>query len=974
MWQQKPTMSYPPLSPHHTEEMRAFLRQLREKASRISLEHVAWIEAFATTREGASLLHILAHNSPYLSHVLLKETLFFQQMMTEGFDSCFSRLMEECRAVPFLCRMEEMMHMLRFFKQKTALLVAIADIMGVWELEKITRSLSVFAAIAVNNCVNTLLGIAAKNGEIQPEDISNPAENSGLIVLAVGKLGSWELNYSSDIDLVVFFDSEKARYTGRQTMQHFFVRLARDLVHMMQDRNSHGYVFRTDLRLRPDPGSTPLAVSVLAAESYYESVGQNWERAAMIKARFIAGDIEAGERFLYNTIRPFIWRKHLDFAAIEDIRSIKRQIESRNNQTTADLAGYNIKIGHGGIREIEFFVQTQQLIWGGRDRSLRVAPTCEVLHALASAKHITPETADTLAAIYRYYRTLEHRLQMVADQQTHSLPTTESGLSDIAIFMGAESRDTFLQDLREKLTTVKTYYRALYPSSPSLGADGHNLVFTGIENDPETVKALIAMGFSDGEMVASLIRGWHHGRYSSTKTQRARELITELVPKILKAMARTANPDMAFLKFDNFLSRLPDSIPLFSLFYANAPVLNLVAELMGSYPYLAENLSRRPALLDYVLSPDFLGPLSSVTLLRSELEQQMGYAASYDEMLDIARLWTHEHQFQVGVQLIQRVIPPKQARLALSDIAETVLNVCFHKTQDAFARQHGYVEGGQFAIIAMGKLGSRNLSFRSDIDLVLVYDVPEGESYSNGKDPLSIVQYYTRLSRKFIHSFTALTPEGTLYAVDMRLRPSGDDGALCTRFKTLDGYFDGTAATWEYMALTRARVIVAEPAFAARINQLIQSKLIRTRERHRLAADILDVRRRIAQTHIPASRWRVKYAQGGVIDVEFIAQFLQLAHASHTPEILSTDTVAVFAACGEHRILSEEAARDLQEAALFLFDIQSILRLAYEGKLTDGVKDVLTATLKQENVAAIEARLLFVQEQVRRYFMLVISG
>lgn len=950
--------------PAHPQEATASLSQYLEKAGRISPEHQAWATAFAGTEHGQKLLLAVFGNSPYLSQLLLKNPVFFEQAMKDGYDDAFGQLLEDIQHLPAFTRTEEVMEALRIAKQKAALLIALADITGEWKLEKVTSALSVFATFTLNVAVNFLLQSAAHLHEITLEDATNPSKHSGLIVLAMGKMGSQELNYSSDIDLVIFFDSDKVRYIGKHTAQHFCVRFARDLVRIMQERTSQGYVFRTDLRLRPDPGSTPLAVSVSAAEIYYKQVGQNWERAAMIKARAVAGDIACGEHFLQKVIRPFIWRKYLDFAAIEDIRSIKRQIESKNGQVAADLGGYNIKIGHGGIREIEFFVQTQQLIWGGREPLLRVDGTCNALAALAKARHITHEAAEELAHIYRYYRMLEHRLQMVADHQTHSLPTTEAGLAHIAIFMGYTTTEDFITDLRQKLATVKKHYRALFPSSASLGADGKNLVFTGIENDPETVKAIIAMGFTDGEMICGRIRGWHHGRYPSTQTKRARELLTELVPQILKSMAQTASPDMAFLKFDEFLSRLQDGVLLFSLLYAHPHILNLIAELMGSYPYLAENLSRKPALLDYVLCTDFLGPFSSPESLTAELGTLLKEARDYEDALDIIRRWTHERQFQVGVQLVRGIISPFQARRYLSDIAETVLAACLNETEKSFAAQHGTLEGGKIAIVAMGKLGGRNLSFRSDIDLILVYDAPAGEEAS---------LYYNRLSRLFINALTARSAEGKLYEVDMRLRPSGNDGPLCTHFKTLDVYFDSTAQSWEYMALTRGRVIMAEEAFGAAITSLIHTKLTKHRMKETLAADIIDIRRRIDQVHHTTDSWKVKYVRGGLIDIEFIAQFLQLIHASQFPALLSTDTVNCFTTCAEHGIIPAETATTLAEAALFLFDIQSILRLAYEGKLTQGVKNVLVSTLKQQQFDDIERQLLTVEQQVREYFSTIIG-
>jgi len=383
-------------------------------------------------------------------------------------------------------------------------------------------ALSRFADAAIGSAVRHLLRSAMAAGSFEPPDPDDPERDSGLIVLGLGKLGGGELNYSSDVDLILLYDASLTPLRDREGARDFFARLARGLVRILDERTGDGYVFRTDLRLRPDPRSTPLAMSVAAALTYYESVGQNWERAALIKARPVAGDRLAGSRFLLE-LQPFVWRRNLDFAAIADIHSIKRQIQAHRGGGRIAVEGHDIKIGRGGIREIEFFAQTQQLIWGGRQRELRTATTCGALQRLATAGHIANATAETLIEDYRFLRRVEHHLQMIDDQQTHRLPADAAGLAHLATFLGYDGADRFVSDLRHHLGSVEGHYAGLFEEAPSLAGPG-NLVFTGTEDDPETLATLARLGFTDPERIAGMVRGWHHGRMRATRSQRAREI------------------------------------------------------------------------------------------------------------------------------------------------------------------------------------------------------------------------------------------------------------------------------------------------------------------------------------------------------------------------------------------------------------------------------------------------------------------
>ncbi|HEX3501203.1 MAG TPA: bifunctional [glutamine synthetase] adenylyltransferase/[glutamine synthetase]-adenylyl-L-tyrosine phosphorylase, partial [Stellaceae bacterium] len=727
---------------HHSPDLIAFARALIEDPA------------------GKALLESVFGNSPFLTQCCLREIGFLRSLLEQGPDAIFAELIDalnrQCREAGGDVAMDttSLMSALRVAKRRAALLIALADIAGKWPLGRVTTALSDLADATLAVAIRHLLGNAARAGAIALTEGGDVERDCGLIVLGMGKLGARELNYSSDIDLILLYDPERVRYRGRATIQQCFARLARDLVRILDERTADGYVFRTDLRLRPDPASTPPAISVEAALNYYESAGQNWERAALIKARPVAGDRAAAKAFL-GELRPFLWRKHLDFAAIQDIHSIKRQINAHRGGARIAIAGHNIKLGRGGIREIEFFAQTQQLIWGGRLPELRVSGTCEALLALAHAGRIKRHVADEMIASYEFLRRVEHRLQMIDDAQTHSLPAGGEGMRRVAIFFGYAAIDDFTNDLRHHLTQVEKHYARLFEEAPSLAGSG-NLVFTGIEDDPETLATLHGFGFAEPEAVAAAVRGWHHGRYRATRSQRAREILTELIPALLKAFGGTANPDSAFTRFDQFIARLPAGVQFFSLLHANPALLELIAEIMGSAPRLAEQLARQPILLDGVLSSDFLAAPADRATLAAELSRALAAARDFGDVLDVARRWTNDRKFHIGVNILRGRIGGDAAGTAFADLAETVIDELLPPVTAEFARAHGHVAGGEFAVLGLGKLGGREMTVTSDLDLLLLYDFPAESEVSDGPRPLPSVTYYARLSQRLINALTVL--------------------------------------------------------------------------------------------------------------------------------------------------------------------------------------------------------------------------
>jgi glutamate-ammonia-ligase adenylyltransferase len=920
--------------PGNPERAEAGLIRLRESLAQDE-GRTAFLSDLESDAAGHALLAAIFGNSPYLSRCLMHEMDTLRNLLTEGPDAAFATLMQDTeRALAVETSQNRVMSELRRAKRRCSLIAGMADLAGLWPLEKITGALTSFAEESLHVAARYVLGAAASQGRIELADPENPEKDSGYIVLGMGKLGARELNYSSDIDLIVLYDADKVRGVTHDALASLFVKATRQLINFVDARTADGYVFRTDLRLRPDPGATPIAISTEAAESYYESVGQNWERAAMIKARPVAGDIAAGEDFLRH-LRPYIWRKNLDFAAIQDVHSIKRQINAHRGGARIAVNGHNVKLGRGGIREIEFFCQTQQLIWGGRIPELRGRGTIETLHALAAIERIDRQTAVEMEAAYEFLRRLEHRLQMVNDEQTHELPRSDEGINQIAMFMGYANEATFRDDLLHHLGRVEHHYAYLFEEAPELGGGGA-LVFTGGENHPDTVKTLEEMGFADGGSISNIVRNWHHGRYRATRSERARQILTEIMPRLLQAFARTPNPDKAFARFDEFIAGLPAGVQLFSLFYANPPLLDMVAEIMGGAPRIADWLSRNPSLLDAVLTGDFMEPLRPRAELAGELQAALEQARDYEDVLELTRRWTNDQKFRVGVQILRGVIGGVAAGESLTAVADTVLAALLPRVEAEFARRHGRIPGGGLAILALGKLGSGELSPTSDLDLVFVYDHAEDAAESDGAKPLPPGVWFGRLCQRLISAITAPTAEGSLYEIDMRLRPSGNAGPTASRLDGFERYYREEAWTWEHMALTRARVVAATTAeVGKRVADVVRQALMQKRDSDRLLVDVADMRIRMAKQHRGESRWDVKHHRGGLVDVEFIAQYLQLLHASHHPVIIIGNTAERLRHIGDAGIIDPHEVEILMNALGLWWRLQDALRLIVPGGLDE---------------------------------------
>jgi glutamate-ammonia-ligase adenylyltransferase len=872
----------------------------------------------------------------------------------------------------------DLMTALRQAKRRAAFLIALADLAGIMTAAETTRSLSLFAGAATAAAIDHLLLAGAEAGKLTLADPDQPSQGSGLIVLGMGKLGGFELNYSSDIDIVVFYEPEAGILVDPDEGTETFARLLRRLIRILQDRTGDGYVFRTDLRLRPDPGSTPLAIPVEAAILYYEGRGQNWERAAYIKARPIAGDLQAGERFL-KELTPFVFRKYLDYAAIADIHSIKRQIHVHKGHGEIAVKGHNVKLGRGGIREIEFFAQTQQLIAGGRIPELRVKSTEAALQALETNKWIDAQTCAELIEAYWFLRGVEHRVQMVHDEQTHSVPTTEAELRRVAFMLGFSDTAAFSSALTKRLKTVERRYARLFEQESKLSGETGNLVFTGQKDDPDTLKTLAQLGFKRPEDISRAIRGWHYGRYRATQSVEARERLTELTPDILTVFGQTRRADEALFDFDRFIAGLPSGIQVFSLLSSNPSLLSLIATIMSAAPRLARIISAKPHVFDGMLDPTLISELPTRAYLERRLTAFLSGAVHFEDVLDRLRIFAFEQKFLIGVRLLTDAIGAEAAASAFTDLADLVIGQALAAVRRELEAAHGKLPGGEVVVLGMGKLGSGEMTAGSDVDIILLYD-HDDDAVSDGPKPLDANRYFTRMTQRLIAALSAPTAEGVLYEVDMRLRPSGNKGPVATRLRAFEKYQLEEAWTWEHMALTRARVVSGDRDLAAKAEEIIARVLARPGDKSKIATDVAEMRAMIDKEKPPRDIWDVKLIAGGLVDIEFIAQYFALiAPLSGLGDVArDPGTEATLARLGPSFL--EPADLDAVIAALRLYSaFAQMARLCVEGDFViadapDGLKDLICQIAEAPDIRVLEAEIRRMSAQVRKIFKAVVKA
>ena len=945
--------------------------------------------------EVAAMLRGLGGNAPYLADLALREVATLRLLIRSGPDAAVAAAMRRVATARPTAPRAQVAGIVRGAKRAVALAVAVADIGGLWSLDQVTAALSDLAEQTLCLCTAHLLRAGHEAGELRLPHPGEPNRGCGFTVLGMGKLGARELNYSSDIDLILLHDPDAGVYHG-DAARAFYTRLSRDLVTLMEARDADGYVFRTDLRLRPDPAATPPCISLPTAISYYESMGQNWERAAMLKARPVAGDIALGHAFL-EAIRPFIWRRHLDFAAVSDIHAMKRRIDAHKGTAldtglgpAARIAGHDVKLGEGGIREIEFLAQTLQLVWGGRDPGLRTRRTLEALRLLVRAGHVPARTAAGLARSYRFLRQVEHRLQMVADRQTHSLPERAEQLAAFALFMGFADAQDFADTLLRHMGRVQAGYSSWFKDVPGDEPDIGAMDFGVTEAPPETLQRLAALGFAQADTIVKAVRAWQSGRIRALRSQRSQELMGQILPRLLTALSRQPQPDSAFARLDEFLTRLPAGVQLLSLIERNPALLGRIAAILGAGPSLADHLARTPSALEGLLAPEGVG--DPARLIRARL----GDARLLEDAIAIIRSTVREEDFAISVATMEGRLDADAAGEARAALAGAALGALLGPVLEDFARRFGRVRRGEMVLVVMGKAGGREMMAGSDLDMMLIYDHPETVSESTARAParpLPASQWFIRAVHAFVAALTAPDGEGKMFSVDMRLRPSGNKGPVAVSLAAFERYHAADAQglgapvlgawTWERMALTRARVVAGPPGLRRRVEAAILRALASAGPPTRIRTDAAAMRARLLRDLPPAGPWDVKLRAGGQIEVEFIAQVLQLVHGPAAPPLFSPTTLGALRRLQAAGVLADDDAALLVRADRIWRTVQGMLRitLGQAGgarepgeRLSDASADALlravaVAGVEAVDVGALRANLDDLAQQVRAAFI-----
>ncbi len=808
------------------------------------------------SRRQSALDRLDAH-APFLARLAVLNPDDVARFLNDGTDVALA-------AVTAPTSGDDIMRSLRQWRGRLALLFALGDLSGEHDVATTTRLLSNFADQACD------AALAAAFAERVPDEAPR-----GLAVIALGKLGSHELNYSSDIDPILIFDPDTLPRRQRDDPGEAAVRIARRMTEILSARTGDGHVLRVDLRLRPHPEVTPIVLPVDAAISYYESEALAWEQAAFIRSRASAGDRALGEQFL-SAIQPFIWRRSLDFRQLKEIGAMSDRIRDHFAQGQAFGPGFDLKRGRGGIREIEFFAQVHQLIYGGRDPSLRVPATVDALAALAAAGRIEADDATRLSDHYATLRRIEHRLQMIEDQQTHCLPVQESALDCVAQLDGEANGAALLAALAPVVADVGSCYDRLV---------AERAVTTGLPRDEDALAAqLVAAGFEPPAAALRTIAEWRGGKLRALRSPAALDALETMLPELVKAIGAAPDPDATLTRFDKLVAGLPSAINFFHLLGAQPALARIAMRILSLAPTLADALGTRVELIEGLIDQRaFDAPANKEQLLA---EWKPGLAAlDYERLLDRVRDHVGERRFAYGVQLIAGSTDPLVVACGYSELAEAALTVLADATVAEFVAAHGRIPDSELVVLALGRLGGRALTHASDLDLIYLF-TGDHLAESDGPRPLGATTYYNRLAQRVTGAMSVPTAAGKLYDVDTRLRPQGAQGPLVVTLDSFERYQREEAWTWEHMALLRARPVYGSDKARGEVERIIAELLNVPRDPAKLAADAAEMRSKIA-AHKPANgALDIKGGPGGLVDLEFAMQVTQLGSGKcHDPNI-----------------------------------------------------------------------------------------
>jgi len=914
----------------------------------------------------AGFLDCVFANSPYLARLARSRAAIIQLLADQPSATVLEALMQAVAETALHSQSEdEFGSQLRTLKGDAHLVLALAELSGALDVMDAAKQLSEFADICVRSALAGLVRLGHEDGKFDRYDnFDNPVP--GVFILALGKLGADELNFSSDIDLVAFYEPELLDGAIADNPGKRLPRLIKALAQILNENTAEGYVFRVDLRLRPDPSATPPIISINAAMNYYESLGQNWERAAYIKARPCAGDEAAAREFL-QALRPFIWRRTLDYAAVEDIHSLARQIQAVGDRAKIRPAGHDLKLGKGGIREIEFYAQIPQLVMGGRMRELRVTSPYRALECLAASAVVDTGVADALRQNYRFLRQVEHRVQMINDEQTQTLPIDDTMRARIARLSECQTLDALDDCVETTLRSVHQHFTEQFAGGDSLADDLGSLVFTGVEPTRETLETLEALGFKFPDTAWARMNAWLAGKARAVRTTRARQVLTRVAPRLLRAMSATGEPDSAFTRFASFIEGLPSGVQPLSMLENEPNLARELVAIIGLAPRMATTLAQRPAVIDVMLDARFSVPLKDdgPDDHADRMQFQMSEALDAEDAMDRGRRLVREERFRIGAQLLLGRASAADAGKAFGQVADVAIKAMADIALQQMQERHG-PPPGEFAVLGLGKLGSYELAADSDLDLMVIYNPDTAE---NDEAPA----YYARLTQRLVSALSSPTAEGTMYETDMQLRPSGKAGPVAVRLSSFGEYYRDGAWTWERMALTRARVIVGSAELAHKIEADIASALMHPVEPGQIVEDVLDMRRRLERERQAKGAWDVKLRPGGILDIEFIAQAGQLLLAQKAPYRHKANTVAQIAMLTEFGLINAEEAAQLSNTMQLWLGLSQIIRTAHgsgfdAGAASNAFAQRLSELAGCRDMDVLAAQIAAQAEQVRAMF------
>ena len=845
---------------------------------------------------------------------------------------------------------ENFLLQLRIYRNQEFFRIGTRDLLGYTSVEETTLELATLAEAALQVTYEQVRqDLCHAYGEVWTER-EGKRQPAGFVVLGMGKLGGQELNFSSDIDLIYLYERDGETSSGGEkgdlTSREFFTRLAQEITHALSDLAFVGRVFRVDLRLRPDGANGPVVNSLPNALLYYESRGQMWERSAFIKARPVAGEKDLGELFLAE-IDPFIYRRYLDFTTVEDIKEMKALVQ-RSLQTKLPK-GINVKLGRGGIREIEFFTQVLQLIHGGKDPGVREKNTLKALDRLIEARYTSASEGKALQDAYRFLRTVEHRLQIYQDGQTHTLPTDEDSIGTLARRLryhlqqdpGNEVKQ-FQEDLYRHTAVVQEAFAHLFYTPQEeirkQSDEESEALLRELDYEERTLGRLQQLGFHDITESYQHLRLLRNGPPHSRSSPRRKKILYTLAPALVHEICHSADPDLALSHMADFIATIGTRSSFLSLLLENPSTLRVLVGLFGTSEYLSRFFLRHPELLDNLVRVDLVQIDKDKATMAAELGSRLAASSLYEEQLDILRCYRNEEFLRIGVNDIHGLLDSAVVSRQLSHLAEVSLEGAYQNALAALLAQYRMdTPPGHLAVIGMGKLGAEELNYNSDLDLIFIYQPEEGQAAHS----LTAHEFFTRLAQRLITTLQVRTKEGYVYKIDTRLRPSGRAGSLVSSLDAFINYHQSSSQLWERQALIKARAVAGDTTLGAQVDKIIEEYVYNSSLTSSGIAEIHRLRMRmeeeLAQEH--KGHLNIKTGRGGIVDIEFLTQMLQLRHGHRLAHLRQRGTLRALEALHTSGIVSTTEFTLLSQGYHFLRTLENRLRIERDQPVEALVRD-----------------------------------